>query len=121
MKVNPRVPDEGYSEGRLMKVILSVTWWRLFWASSDEGYSERRLMKFILSVAWWRLFWASPDEGYSERRLMKIILSVAWWRLFQKHVVCTKFDIYFFIIVINLSRDARYFFSYGIISKNVDL
>ena len=61
-----------------MKVILSVpdegyferTWWRLFWAY---------LMKVILSV---------PDEGYSER---------TWWRLFQKHVVCTKFDIYVFI------------------------
>jgi hypothetical protein len=36
-------------------------------------------MKVILSV---------PDEGYSER---------TWWRLFQKHVVCTKFDIYVFI------------------------
>jgi hypothetical protein len=41
-----------------MKVILNVTWWRLFWVSPDEGYSERPLMKVILGV---------PDEGYSER------------------------------------------------------
>ena len=52
-----------------MKVILSVP---------DEGYSERT---FILSV---------PDEGYSER---------TWWWFFQKRVVCTKFDIYVFIII----------------------
>jgi hypothetical protein len=57
------VPDEGYSERHLMKVILSVP---------DEGYSER---------TWWRLFWAYlmkvilsvPDEGYSERHLTKVI------------------------------------------------
>jgi hypothetical protein len=69
-------------ERHLMKVILSVTWWRLFWASPDEGYFElpdegyferhlmkvilSYLMKVILSVTWWRLFWASPDEGYFE-------------------------------------------------------
>jgi hypothetical protein len=68
-----------------MKVILSV---------HDEGYFERHLMKVILSVTWWRLFWASPDEGYFERHPMKVILSVTWWRLFHKSVVCTKFDIY---------------------------
>jgi hypothetical protein len=65
-----------------MKVILSVTWWRLFWAYlmkailsvPDEGYSER---------TWWRLFWAYlmkailslHDEGYSGR---------TWWRSSQK-------------------------------------
>jgi hypothetical protein len=27
MKVILSVPDEGYSERHLMKVILSVTWW----------------------------------------------------------------------------------------------
>ena len=69
-------------ERHLMKVILSVTWWRLFWASPDEGYSERHLIKVILSVTWWRLFWASPDKGYSEGHLMKVILSITWWRLF---------------------------------------
>ena len=79
-----------------MKVILSITWWRLFWASPDEGYSERHLIKVILSVTWWRLFWASPDKGYSEGHLMKVILSVTWWRLFQKRFVCTKWDIYVF-------------------------
>jgi hypothetical protein len=30
MKVILSVPDEGYSERHMMKVILSVTWWRLF-------------------------------------------------------------------------------------------
>jgi hypothetical protein len=30
MKVILSVPDEGYSERHLMKVILSVTWWMLF-------------------------------------------------------------------------------------------
>jgi hypothetical protein len=62
-----------------MKVILSVP---------DEGYSER---------TWWRLFCvylmkvilSVPDEGYS---------ACTWWRLFQKRIVCTKFDIYVFII-----------------------
>jgi hypothetical protein len=54
-----------------MKGILSVTWWRLFWASPDEGYFESHLMKAILSVTGWRVFWASPDEGYFERPLMK--------------------------------------------------
>ena len=47
-----------------MKGILSVPWWRVFWASPDEGYFERHRMKGILSVTWWRVFWASPDEGY---------------------------------------------------------
>jgi hypothetical protein len=72
-----------------MKVILNVP---------DEGYSERTR---------WRLFWTYlmkvilnvPDEGYSER---------TWWRLFQKRIVCTKFDIYIFIIItvkdLNFSR-----------------
>ena len=87
MKVILRVPDEGYSE---------CTWWRLFWvylmkvilSVPDEGYSE---------CTWWRLFWvylmkvilSVPDEGYS---------ACTWWRLFQKRIVCTKFDIYVFII-----------------------
>jgi hypothetical protein len=61
----------------LMKVILNVTWWRLFWAhlmkviqsALDEGYSER---------TWWRLFWA---------HLMKVILSVTWWRLFWAYLM----------------------------------
>jgi hypothetical protein len=64
MKVILSVPDEGYFECTqwrlfwvyLMKVILSVP---------NEGYFECYLMKVILSVTWWRLFWASPDEGYS--------------------------------------------------------
>jgi hypothetical protein len=77
-------------ERHLMKVILSVTWWRLFWASLDEGHYERHLMKVILSVTWWRSFWASLDEGHSER---------TWWRLFSTCVVRTKFDIYLFIFV----------------------
>ena len=67
---------------------------------------ERHLMKVILSVTWWRLFWASPDEGYSGRHLMKVILSVTWWRLFKKHVGHTKFDIYVFINFI--ARDSFY-------------
>jgi hypothetical protein len=83
------LPDEGYSTRwrlfYLMKVILPdegySTWWRLFYQMKvilpDEGYST-----------WWRLFYLMkvilPDEGYSTR-----------WRLFQKHVVHTKFDIYF--------------------------
>jgi hypothetical protein len=87
MKVILSIPDEGYSE---------PTWWRLFWAYlmkvilslPDEGYSE---------PIWWRLFWAYlmnvilslPDERYFES---------TWWRLFQNHVVCTKFDIYVFIM-----------------------
>ena len=58
-----------------MKVILSVP---------DEGYSER---------TWWRLSWAY---------LMKVILSVTWRRLFQKHVVCTKLDIYVSITLHNI-------------------
>ena len=41
-------------------------------------------MKVILNV---------PDEGYSER---------TWWRLFQKHVVCTKLDIYVSITLHNI-------------------
>jgi hypothetical protein len=44
----------------LMKIILSVTWWRLFWAY---------LMKVILRV---------PDEGYLER---------TWWRLFWGYLM----------------------------------
>jgi hypothetical protein len=93
MEVILSVPGEGYFERHLMKVILSVTWWRLFWASPDDGYFERHLMKVILSV---------PDEGYFERHLMKVILSVTWWRLFQKRVMCTNFDIY---DLINISED----------------
>jgi hypothetical protein len=92
-------PDEGYFESHLMKAILSVTGWRVFWASPDEGYFERPLMKGILSVTWWRVFWASPDEGYFERHLMKGILSVPWWRVLQKRVVCSTFDIYVIIII----------------------
>ena len=45
MKVILSEPDEGYFECHLMKVILSVTWWRLFWVSPDEGYFECHLMK----------------------------------------------------------------------------
>jgi hypothetical protein len=41
--------------------------------SSHVQNFERHLMKVILSVTWWRLFWASPDEGYFERHLMKVI------------------------------------------------
>jgi hypothetical protein len=89
MKVILSVPYEGYSERTLwrlfwtypMKVILSVPY---------DGYSERTL---------WRLFWAYPMkvilnvpyEGYSERTL---------WRLFHKRILCTKFDIYFFILML---------------------
>jgi hypothetical protein len=66
-----------------MKIILSVP---------DEGYFER---------TWWRLFWAylmkvilsAPDEGYFER---------TWLRLFEKLFVRTKFDIYIFIISLNI-------------------
>ena len=71
-------------------LIMSVTWWKLLWASPDEGYYERHLMKVIMSVAWWRLLWASPDEGYYERHLVKVIMSVTWWRLFLKRVVVHK-------------------------------
>ena len=53
------------------------TWRKLFWAY---------LTKVILSV---------PDEGYSER---------TWWRLFQKHVVCTTFYIYVFILRTSLNN-----------------
>jgi hypothetical protein len=72
------------------------TWWRLFCvylmmvilSVPDDGYTE---------CTWWWLFWvylmmvilSVPDDGYSER---------TWWRLFQKRVVCTKCDIYVFII-----------------------
>jgi hypothetical protein len=49
--------------------------WRLFWTY---------LMKVILNV---------PDDGYSER---------TWWRLFQKHVVCTKLDMYVSITLHNI-------------------
>jgi hypothetical protein len=73
-----------------MKVILSVTWWRLFWAYlmkvilsvPDEGYFERHLMKVILSVTWWRLFWASPDEGHcwnASCALNSIPTFLLWW------------------------------------------
>ena len=107
-----------------MKVILSGTWWGLFWAYlmkvilsvPDEGYSERYLMRVILSVpdegyserTWWRLFWtylmrvilSVPDEGYSER---------TWWGLFQTHVVCIKFDIYLLTAYLVCSNVVNYF------------
>jgi len=47
-------------------------------------------MKVILSV---------PNEGYSER---------TWWQLFQNRVVCTKFDIYVFIIKFSWKFVYRY-------------
>ena len=50
----------------LTKVILSVP---------DEGYSSVPDEGYS----------SVPDEGYFER---------TWRRLFQKHVVCSKFDIY---------------------------
>jgi hypothetical protein len=95
-------------ERHLTKVILSVTWRRLFWASPDEGYSERHLTKVILNVTWRRLFWASPDEGYSERHLTKVILSVTWRRLFQKRVVSTNLYIYVFIRVMAMVLNATF-------------
>jgi hypothetical protein len=101
-KVILSVPDEGYSErtwrrlfwAYLMKVILSVPDEGYSLSVPDEGYSER---------TWRRLFWAYlmkvilsvPDEGYSER---------TWWRLFQKHVVCTTFYIYVFILRTSLNN-----------------
>ena len=86
------------------------TWRRLFWAYltmvilsvPDEGYSER---------TWRRLFWAYltkvilsvPDEGYSERTWWRLFWA-CWWRLFQKHVVCTTFYIYVFILRTSLNN-----------------
>jgi hypothetical protein len=58
-------------------------WWRLFllfWAY---------LMKVIMSVS---------DEGYYER---------IWWRLFLKCIVCSKFDIYVFILFMIIWKKNR--------------
>ena len=45
-------------------------------------------------VFWTRTYW----------RVVFWIWACTWWRLFQKRVVCTKFDIYFFIVVHVFSR-----------------
>ena len=44
------------------------------WASPVEVYFERHVMKFILSVTRWSLFWASRDEVYSRNASCAIIL-----------------------------------------------
>jgi hypothetical protein len=95
---------------------FECTWWRLFWvylmkvilSVPDEGYFEH---------TWWRLFWAYlmkvilivPDEGYFEHTWWRLFQSFdfecTWWRLFQKRVVRPKFDIYVFIISLNLSSN----------------
>jgi hypothetical protein len=71
-------------ERHLMKFILSVTWWSLFWTSPDEVYFERHLMKFILSVTWWSLFWASPNEVYSRNASCTLILISTFFILIRR-------------------------------------
>jgi hypothetical protein len=47
------VPDEGYSERHLMKVILSVTWWRLFQKCvARTKFDIYVLLQFFLTIVY---------------------------------------------------------------------
>ena len=79
------IPDEDYW-AYLMRVI-EHTWWKLL-SIPDEGYWAY-LMK-VIEHTWWRLL-SVPDEGYWAY-LMKVI---------EETVVCTKLDIYVFILTMS--------------------
>ena len=51
---------------------------------------ERHLMKVILSVTWWRLFWASPDEGYSRNTSGTLNLISTFLSILSLGIVLTK-------------------------------
>jgi hypothetical protein len=70
-------------------------------------------MMVILSVTWWRLFWASPDEGYSRNALCALNLIstfyYSWVRVSQSLVLSlvfyrSLFVLFCFFIVLSVFR-----------------